>query len=198
MAPVGCRPDPLGGAKTDATVTRVWRLECGSALESPAVWEFSDFCLTHMDFRFAHLFTSVFDITGQLPSVTHLDEVQKCLSRIQQILVQLQKFWERVGSLLDTVKKRTLAGDVWIQDLTDMKEEFLKSISAAEEGWTTFGISCMKANDIFSVQTNDAYRFLEISPSSLSEEERQKEYERVKEKLQKIRPNTGNPAAITL
>ncbi|KAK9952870.1 hypothetical protein ABG768_016900 [Culter alburnus] len=122
---------------------------------------------------------------GQMLSVRSLDEVRKRLSRIQQILVQLQKFWEKVGSKLDTLKERTFAGDVWIEDLTDMKEEFLDSIDAAEEGWTKFGISCMKANNIFSIQANEAYRFLEISPSSLSEEERQKEYERVKQKLDK-------------
>ncbi|XP_048031488.1 uncharacterized protein LOC125258545 [Megalobrama amblycephala] len=135
---------------------------------------------------------------GQLPSVTHLDEVQKCLSRIQQILIQLQKFWEKVGSLLDTLKERTFAGDVWIEELEDLKEEFLESITAAKEGWTKFGNSCKKANNIFSIQVNEAYKFLEINPSSLSKEEWQKEYESVKEKLQKIRPNAGNPAAITL
>ncbi|XP_048030851.1 paramyosin-like isoform X2 [Megalobrama amblycephala] len=130
----------------------------------------------------------------QVLSIIHLDEVQKCLSRIQQILIQLQKFWEKVGSLLDTLKEKTSARDVWI----DMKEEFLQSIDAAKEEWTKFGINCMNANKIFSIQANDAYRFLEVSPSSLSEEERMKEYQSVKEKLEKIRPNTVNPAAITL
>ncbi|XP_048030848.1 paramyosin-like [Megalobrama amblycephala] len=134
----------------------------------------------------------------QVLSIIHLDEVQKCLSRIQQILIQLQKFWEKVGSLLDTLKKSTLTGDIWIEDLTDMKELFLESIDAAKEEWTKFGINCMNANKIFCIQANDAYRFLEISPSSLSKEEWQKEYQSVKEKLEKIRPNTVNPAAITL
>ncbi|XDV48206.1 hypothetical protein PO909_017658, partial [Leuciscus waleckii] len=135
---------------------------------------------------------------GQMPSVTHLDEVQVCLSRIQQILVQLQKFWEKVGSLLDTLKKKTFTGEIWVDDLDDMKEEFLESIDAAKEGWTKFGISCMNANNIFSVQSNEAYTFLEISPTSLSKEAWQKEYESVKEKLQKIKPNAASPAALTL
>ncbi|KAK9952869.1 hypothetical protein ABG768_016899 [Culter alburnus] len=132
---------------------------------------------------------------GQMLSVRSLDEVRKHLSQIQKILVQLQKFWEKVGSKLDTLKERTFAGEIWIEDLTDMKEEFLESIYAAEEGWTKFGISCMKANNIFSFQANEAYRFLEINPSSLSEEERQKEYEILKEKLQNIKPNTACPAS---
>ncbi|XP_048030841.1 uncharacterized protein LOC125258064 isoform X2 [Megalobrama amblycephala] len=132
---------------------------------------------------------------GQMPSVRNLDEVRKLLSQIQKILVQLQKFWEKVGSLLNTLKERTFAGEIWIEDLTDMKEEFLESIDAAKEEWTKFGINCMKANNIFSFQANEAYRFLEISPSSLSEEEWQKEHESVKEKLQNIKPNTACPAS---
>ncbi|KAI2644236.1 hypothetical protein H4Q32_027859 [Labeo rohita] len=128
---------------------------------------------------------------GQIPCVSHLDEVQICLSQIQQILVQLQKFWEKVGSLLDTLKQRTFAGEDWIDELTDLKEQFLESIDAAKEGWTQFGISCMKANKIFSDQSSQAYKFLEVSPSSLSKEQWEKEYESVKEKLEKIRLNTG-------
>ncbi|XP_048030845.1 uncharacterized protein LOC125258067 [Megalobrama amblycephala] len=123
---------------------------------------------------------------GQMPSITLLDDVQQSLSRIQKSLVQLQNFWEKVGSLLDTMKESTFTGEIWIEDLTDMKEEFLKSIYAAEEEWTQFGNSCKKGYHILSVQANQAYRFLEISPSSLSEEERQKEYESVKEKLENI------------
>ncbi|XP_026057514.1 uncharacterized protein LOC113042707 [Carassius auratus] len=131
---------------------------------------------------------------GQMPSVDHLDEVQRCLSQIQKILDQLETFWEKVGSLLDTLKQRTFAGEDFIEYLADLKEEFLESIDAAKEGWTQFGSSCMKANKIFSVQSSQAYKFLEISPSSLSKEDRQKEYENVKEKLKKIRPNTVNVA----
>ncbi|XP_050960535.1 uncharacterized protein LOC127161829 [Labeo rohita] len=131
-----------------------------------------------------------------IPCVSHLDEVQICLSQIQQILVQLQKFWEKVGSLLDTLKQRTFAGEDWIDELTDLKEQFLESIDAAKEGWTQFGISCMKANKIFSDQSSQAYKFLEVSPSSLSKEQWEKEYESVKEKLEKIRLNTVNHKAI--
>lgn len=131
---------------------------------------------------------------GQLPSGSHLDEVQMCLSRIQQILVQLQKFWEKVASLLDTLQKETFAREACIKDLADLKEYFLESIDAAEEGWKKFGISCMKANQIFSVQSSQAYSFLEINPSSLTKDEWQKECESVKEKLKKIKPNTVNEA----
>lgn len=131
---------------------------------------------------------------GQLPCDSHLNEVQTCLSQIQQILVQLQKFWEKVGSLLDTLKEETFAGDVFIKDLANMKEHFLESINEAKQGWKKFGISCMKANQVFSVQSSQAYRFLEINPSSLTKDEWQKEYQSVKEKLETIKPNTVNEA----
>ncbi|XP_073797348.1 uncharacterized protein [Danio rerio] len=134
---------------------------------------------------------------GQLPSVSHLDEVQKCLSRIQQILVQLQKFWEKVGALLDTLKDRTFAGEDHIEFLEDMKEVFLDSVDAAKQGWTNFGNSCMKANSIFSVQANDAYKFLEVNPSSLSKEDWEKEYNLIKDKLENIKPNVPSQNAIT-
>ncbi|KAK2870507.1 hypothetical protein Q8A67_024899 [Cirrhinus molitorella] len=135
---------------------------------------------------------------GQMPCISHLDEVQMCLSRIQQILLQLLKFWRKVASLLDTLKQRTFAGETWIEELADMKQYFLESIDAAKEGWTQFGISCMKANNIFSVQSNQAYKFLEMSPSSLSKEDWEKEYNNVKEKLENIKRNTVNENAITL
>ncbi|XP_056306819.1 uncharacterized protein LOC130218605 [Danio aesculapii] len=134
---------------------------------------------------------------GQLPSVVHLDEVQKCLSRIQQILIQLQKFWEKVAVLLDTLKDRTFAGEDYIEFLEDMKDEFLESVEAAKQGWTQFGLSCMKANGIFSVQANGAYNFLEVSPSSLSKEDWEKEYNHVKDKLENIKPNVPSQKAIT-
>ncbi|KAI2644237.1 hypothetical protein H4Q32_027860 [Labeo rohita] len=142
-------------------------------------------------------FTSLSGFTGLMPSVTHLGEVQKCLSRIQHILLQLQKFWEKVGTQMDMLKKRTVAGEDCINYLEEMKEEFLESIKEAKEEWKKFGISCMKANQIFSVQSSQAYKFLEVSPSSLSKEEWQKEYESVKQKLEKIRPYTVSQNAIT-
>ncbi|XP_051971007.1 uncharacterized protein LOC127635183 [Xyrauchen texanus] len=133
---------------------------------------------------------------GQIPSVSHLDEVQSCLSRIQQILIQLQKFWEKVGSLLDHLKQKTFAGEDMIEYLDDLKEEFLESIDAAKQGWVKFGSSCMKAESIFSIESNEAYKFLEISPSSLSKEKWQEEYAGVIKKLENIRPTGPSQTAI--
>lgn len=68
-----------------------------------------------------------------IPSPVHLKDVQQCLSRIQQILLQLKMFWEKVGALLDTLKEKTFVNEDLIEDLEDMKEEFLQSIKIAGE-----------------------------------------------------------------
>ncbi|KAL0150646.1 hypothetical protein M9458_054063, partial [Cirrhinus mrigala] len=68
---------------------------------------------------------------GVIPSPVHLNDVQQCLSRIQQILIQLQKFWEKVGTLLDTLKEKTFVGEDLIEDLDDLKQEILSSIETA-------------------------------------------------------------------
>ncbi|XP_056306099.1 uncharacterized protein LOC130218094 [Danio aesculapii] len=135
--------------------------------------------------------------TGQLPNVIHLDEVLKCLSRIQMILIQLKRFLEKVGTLLDTLKDKTIAGEDYIEFLEDSKEDILESVNGAKQVWTQFSLSCMKANGIFSVQANDAYKFFEVSPSSLSKEDWEKEYNHVKDKLENIKPNDRGQKVIT-
>ncbi|KAK2870505.1 hypothetical protein Q8A67_024897 [Cirrhinus molitorella] len=134
---------------------------------------------------------------GVIPSPVHLKDVQQCLSRIQQILFQLKMFWEKVGSLLDTLKKKTFVDEDLIEDLDDMKDEFLQSIKIAGEYWNTFGGCCQSAQGVFSVQSKDAYKFLEINPSSLSEDERMEQYKSVMKKLNQISPQGSSKPAIT-
>ncbi len=55
--------------------------------------------------------------------------------------------------------------------------------------WKRFGMCCQRVQGAFSVQSRDAYKFLEINPSSLSEEERKKQYLSITEKLKKINPD---------
>ncbi|XP_051969459.1 chromosome partition protein Smc-like [Xyrauchen texanus] len=133
---------------------------------------------------------------GDIPDANHLVEVQKCLTQIQQILIQLQVFWEKVGSLLNSLKQKTSAGEDMIEDLDDLKEEFLESVEAAKGCWTSFGKSCIKANGIFSIQAKSAYKFLEISPSSLSKDEWQTQYDIVIEKLQILGSDDNGSAAV--
>ncbi|XP_043084804.1 uncharacterized protein LOC122331306 [Puntigrus tetrazona] len=43
-----------------------------------------------------------------IPDPVHLNDVQICLSRIQQILIQIRTFWETVSEMLGALKKRRL------------------------------------------------------------------------------------------
>ncbi|ROI50559.1 hypothetical protein DPX16_0592 [Anabarilius grahami] len=95
-------------------------------------------------------------------------EVQKCLDQIRQILVDLKKFWEKVAVMVETLKDKTFVGEELIEDLEDMKEEFLNSIEEAKKDWKKFGAGCQRAQNIFSVQSRTAYKFLEVNPSSFS------------------------------
>ncbi|XP_048030899.1 uncharacterized protein LOC125258102 isoform X2 [Megalobrama amblycephala] len=134
---------------------------------------------------------------GVIPNPDHLKEVQKCLDQIRQILVDLKKFWEKVAVTLDTLKDKTFVGDVLIEELEDMKEEFLNSIEDAKQYWKRFGECCQRAQGIFSVQSRTAYNFLEVNPSSLSKDEWNKQYESIMAKLRKINPQGSTRAAIT-
>ncbi|XDV48222.1 hypothetical protein PO909_017672, partial [Leuciscus waleckii] len=101
-----------------------------------------------------------------IPDPIHLPEVQKSLTKIHDILGELLNFWVKVRVLLDSLKQKTFAGEDLIEDLI-LKDEFLDSIKKAKEAWSSFGSDCQKASAIFQLQTKDAYRFLEVSPSSL-------------------------------
>ncbi|XP_077066049.1 uncharacterized protein LOC143720459 [Siphateles boraxobius] len=131
---------------------------------------------------------------GSIPDTVHLNDVQKCLSRIQNILIQLQKFWESVSVMLEALKDETFANEHFIEE-SEMKEIFLDSINSAKGHWKAFGETCLHAKSIFSLQTKDAYKFLETSPSALTPEQWKKENETVIEDLNKINPDPFNPEA---
>ncbi|XP_058625865.1 stonustoxin subunit alpha-like isoform X3 [Onychostoma macrolepis] len=128
------------------------------------------------------------EMKGEIPDPEHLKEVQVCLSQIQQILITLEMFWEKVDSILNMLKEKTFAGEELV-DMEDMKDEFLSSIDDAGKHWEIFGLCCQRVQGAFSVQSKDAYKFLEINPSSLSEEERKRQYVSITEKLKKINPD---------
>ncbi|XP_016323960.1 uncharacterized protein LOC107674493 [Sinocyclocheilus anshuiensis] len=132
---------------------------------------------------------------GEIPSTVHLTEVQQCLHQIQQVLVDLKKFWEKVGVTLDTLKDKTFVGEDII-DLEDLKDVFLASIEEAGKYWQRFGACSQRAQGVFSVQSKDAYKFLEINPSWLTEEERSKQYASIMKKLKKNGPRGSSTATI--
>ncbi|ROL43692.1 hypothetical protein DPX16_21853 [Anabarilius grahami] len=104
---------------------------------------------------------------GSIPDSVHLNDVQKCLSQIQNILIQLQKFWESVSVMLEALKDETFANEHFIEE-SEMREIFLESIHTAKGHWKA-GESCLNAKIIFSLQTKYMYKFLETSPSSLED-----------------------------
>ncbi|KAK9952884.1 hypothetical protein ABG768_016914 [Culter alburnus] len=134
---------------------------------------------------------------SSIPNPIHLDEVQSSLTKIQAILIQLKYFWLSVSEMLDYLKKKTFVGEDLIDDLVDLKDEFIESIEVAKQAWSSFGAGCKKASVIFKLQTKDAYKFLEVSPSSMSKEEWEKEYQSVKKRLENIDPPKSVPSSVT-
>ncbi|XP_036438351.1 uncharacterized protein LOC118815989 [Colossoma macropomum] len=122
-----------------------------------------------------------------IPDEVHLGKVQHNLSLMQQIFNKLGKFWEKVHKNLGIIKDKT------VEDFVDpdLKEGFLMIIEKALEIWGRFGGSFGKGAQIFRAQSRDAYHYLEIDPSSLSEEEWQKEYDSVKNQLREIKVFSG-------
>ncbi|XP_026054615.1 uncharacterized protein LOC113040506 [Carassius auratus] len=129
-----------------------------------------------------------------IPNPVHLEDVHTCLSRIQQILIQIKMFWESVSVMLETLKEETFANEHFIED-SEMKDIFLESITTAQKHWKVFGESCLYAKGIFSLQSKNAYKFLEISPSSLSPDEWKEHYNAVIVELNKISPDPFTPKA---
>ncbi|XP_065106131.1 uncharacterized protein [Paramisgurnus dabryanus] len=125
---------------------------------------------------------------SSIPDPIHLSEVQNSLTKIQAILIQLKNFWESVAQMLDSLEKKTFVGEDLIEDLCELKDEFVQSIRAAKVAWGCFAAGCNKASAIFKLNTRDAYKFLEVSPSSLSKEEWAKEYDSVKKQLEELGP----------
>ncbi|CAM4724409.1 unnamed protein product [Leuciscus chuanchicus] len=113
---------------------------------------------------------------NSIPDPVYLPEVQKSLTKIQDILIQLKNFWESVGQLLDSLEQTTFVGEALIEDLDELKDVFLDSIKIATEAWSCFGAGCQQASVIFKLQNKDAYKFLKVSPSSLSKEEWEKDH----------------------
>ncbi|CAM4724403.1 unnamed protein product [Leuciscus chuanchicus] len=134
---------------------------------------------------------------SSIPDPIHLSEVQKSLTKIQDILIQLKIFWVSVRVLLDSLEQKTFAGEDIIKYLVDLKDVFLDSIKTATEAWGCFAGGCKRASAIFQLQTKDAYKFLEVSPSSLSKEQWQIEYESVKKQLEKIDPPQSVSSSAT-
>ncbi|XP_049334821.1 uncharacterized protein LOC111189729 [Astyanax mexicanus] len=133
---------------------------------------------------------------GIVPNPDHLGEVQRYLSKIQSILIQLKSFWEKVLSLLGVLKDKTFVDEDLI-DEPEEKELFASSIREATKVWDDFSCFCGKATGIFQQQNKEAYKFLESDPTKLSKEAWQLEYDSVLEQLKKVNPGNECVPAIS-
>ncbi|KAG9282323.1 hypothetical protein AMEX_G964 [Astyanax mexicanus] len=122
---------------------------------------------------------------GVVPDPVHLGEVQQCLSKIQNILIQLKSFWQTVNSMLGVLKDKTFVDEDLIDD-PEVKELFVSSIQEATKVWRSFGCFCGEATNIFKQQIEGAYKFLESDPTSLSKEAWELEYNSVKKQLENV------------
>ncbi|KAL1005112.1 hypothetical protein UPYG_G00054680 [Umbra pygmaea] len=116
-----------------------------------------------------------------VPDPVHLAEVQTSLSRIQNTILQLKSFWEKIEVMVTNLEQKTFAGEDLVEFLSDsdFKEEFLSSLLNAEKSLEKFGGGCQRVMGMLSVQSKDAYKFLETCPSSLTQGEWQKQYDDV-------------------
>ncbi|XP_056108113.1 uncharacterized protein LOC130086032 [Rhinichthys klamathensis goyatoka] len=188
------KTEPEAAAKTQVLSSELTQLSIEKSSLMGKEWNIQ-VRMTDMQLKLASMKIE----NGSIPDPVHLNDVQKCLSRIQNILIQLQKCWESVSVQLEALKDETFANEHFIEE-SEMKEIFLESITSAQGHWKAFGESCLHAKSIFSLQTKDAYKFLETSPSALTPEQWKNEYETVIEELNKINPDPFNPeapAAIT-
>ncbi|XP_062855363.1 uncharacterized protein LOC134318391 [Trichomycterus rosablanca] len=136
---------------------------------------------------------------GVIPEPVHLGEVQQHLSKIQNILMQLIRFWEWVDKALKTMRDQTFTNeDLLEENDSDLKQMFIDSIKSASQVWTDFAAGCSVCVDLFKVQNLKAYAFLEQNPSSLTEEEWQRQYDAVRAELENANKPAELKACITI
>ncbi|KAI4904422.1 hypothetical protein NFI96_008450, partial [Prochilodus magdalenae] len=67
---------------------------------------------------------------GAIPDPIHLGEVQQCLTKVQNILIQLKSFWEKVLAMLGVIQDKTFTDECLIKD-PEEKDMFVSSIQEA-------------------------------------------------------------------
>ncbi|XP_029576586.1 uncharacterized protein LOC115166849 [Salmo trutta] len=183
--------DPGDRAAIDLAKNKMNQLQQDKTRLSKNEWE----AQTEVMKSQMELTRATFDL-GSVPDPVHLADVQTCLTRIQMILLQLRSFWEKIGVMVTNLQQKTFAGEDLIDVLSDFKEEFLYSLQVAKEAWKTFSGRCQTVMGMFSVQSKDAYKFLETSPSSLTQKEWQEMYDALTAKLNHFYPALEAKQAI--
>ncbi|KAG7487368.1 hypothetical protein MATL_G00022460 [Megalops atlanticus] len=173
--------DPGDNVKLEASRNKLKQLNNDKGLLSQEEWKL-EAELMNTEMLLAKLSMEL----DSIPSPTHLAEVQECLTKIQGILLRLKEFWDRVNVMLDSLSKKTFAAEDMIDDLDIFKSEILASLDTAQKYWASFGAICLSVKGTFSVESKDAYKFLEFSPSSLSKEKWQEQYDSVQKQLKEV------------
>ncbi|KAL7872576.1 hypothetical protein SRHO_G00075590 [Serrasalmus rhombeus] len=113
-------------------------------------------------------------------------EMEKKSTQLLQENEEITKTLKTLEEMLDETNEKLTEAEKSIGDKNLELQNLVK-----HSIWERFGSSCCKGVQIFRAQSRDAYRFLEFDPSSLSEEEWQKEYTRVKNQLREIKVFSG-------
>ena len=71
-------------------------------------------------------------LLGAIPDTVYLGEVQQCLTKIQNILIQLKSFWEKALSMLEALREKTFVDENLVDD-PEEKDLFISSIQEASK-----------------------------------------------------------------
>ncbi|KAL0994945.1 hypothetical protein UPYG_G00129720 [Umbra pygmaea] len=177
--------NPKDQAAIELAKTKVKKLQQEKSDMTSKEWQAQTELMNHQ----MQLTRTSFEL-GAVPDPVHLAEVQMSLTRIQQILLKLKGFWEKIGVMVTSLEQKTFASDNLVGYLNDpeYRDMFISSLEDASKAWDAFKSGCRMVMGMFSVQSKDAYKFLETSPSSLSKEEWQKQYNAVTSKLEAFYP----------
>ncbi|XP_069054724.1 uncharacterized protein [Lepisosteus oculatus] len=83
--------------------------------------------------RMQAVYSQVLVEIGKLGKPKQLQEVQRCLSRVQQILLRLHNFCDTARVAIASLGQKTEAGESFLDYIQDFKEEYLKSLDEAEQ-----------------------------------------------------------------
>ncbi|XP_067825103.1 uncharacterized protein [Heptranchias perlo] len=104
----------------------------------------------------------------------NLKYVESHLCKAQEVLEVIINFWEQAAMVINGLEQKTKVPEMFLQNLKKYQEQFLKSLEIAEKMWQLFSSYCLESKNKYDAGTKDLYKFLAISPSSLSQEELKK------------------------
>ncbi|XP_006011726.1 uncharacterized protein LOC102357752 [Latimeria chalumnae] len=120
---------------------------------------------------------------GLVGDISHLNEVQKILTKVEAIIEDIMNFWQQAGIRLKSMEQKTKSSSLFFKDLQKYKKPFLEAIEVAESLWIVFANCCVYEKQQFEQKRKQLYTFLEVDPAQLDEATWNKEIQDVSEKL---------------